>query len=68
MENLLQREVHPPHCQSGAESSYADFLATHPPTFIEEIDPLEADNWLCIIKSMFGLQHCTESQKTLSVA
>jgi hypothetical protein len=44
MENLVQREVRPPHHQPGVETSYTDFLVTHPPTFAEAIDLLEADN------------------------
>jgi hypothetical protein len=64
-ENLVQCEVHPPHRQPGVETSYTSFLAMHPPTFAEVIDPLEADNWLRIIESKFGLLHCTEYQKTL---
>jgi hypothetical protein len=67
-ENLVQREVCLPHCQPGVETSYTDFLATHPTMFAEAIDPLEADNWLCIIESKFGLLHCSEIQKTLFVA
>jgi hypothetical protein len=59
-ENLMQREVHPPHRQPGVETSYTDFLATHPLTFAEAIDPMEADNWLSIIESKFGLLHCTK--------
>jgi hypothetical protein len=59
-ENLVQREACPPHRQPGVETSYTDFLATHPPTFAKAIDPLEADNWLHIIESKFGLLHCTE--------
>jgi hypothetical protein len=50
------------------ETSYTDFLVTHPPTFAEAIDPLEVDNWLHIIQSKFGLLHCTEVQKTLFAA
>jgi hypothetical protein len=65
MESLMQREVCPPHRQLGVETSYTDFLATHPPTFAEAIDPLEADNWLRIIESKFGLLHYSEIQKTL---
>jgi hypothetical protein len=67
MENLVQREVCPPHGQPGVETSYTDFLATHPPTFAEAIDPLEADKWLRIIESKFGLLHCSKIQKTLFV-
>jgi hypothetical protein len=37
----------------------------HPPTFVEAIDSQEADNWLRIIESKFGLLHYTEIQKTL---
>jgi hypothetical protein len=65
--NLMQREVCPPHRQSGVETSYTDFLVTHPLTFVEATDSLEADNWLCIIESKFGLLHCIECQKTLFV-
>jgi hypothetical protein len=50
------------------ETSYTDFLAMHPLTFAEAIDPLEADNWLRIIEFKFGLLHCTEIQKTLFTA
>jgi hypothetical protein len=59
-ENLVQREVRPPHRQPGVETSYTNFLVTHPPMFAEAIDPVEADNWLRIIESKFGLLHCTE--------
>jgi hypothetical protein len=67
-ENLVQREVHPPHHQQGVETSYTDFLATHPLTFAEAVDPLEADNWLRIIESKFRLLHCSKIQKTLFTA
>jgi hypothetical protein len=50
------------------DSSYSDFLATHPPVFDDATDPLEADRWLCTTESMFGLLHCTEYQKTLYTA
>jgi hypothetical protein len=41
-------------------SSYSDFLATHPPVFANATDPLEADSLLRTIESKFGLLHCTE--------
>jgi hypothetical protein len=44
IENLVQREVRPPHCQPGVETSYTDFLVTHPPMFAKAVDLLEADN------------------------
>jgi hypothetical protein len=67
-ENLVQPKVHLAHHHPGVETSYTDFLATHPLMFVEAIDPLEVDNWLRIIESKFGLLHCTEIQKTLFMA
>jgi hypothetical protein len=51
-----------------APTTYADFLATHPPTFTEAGEPFEADHWLRTIESKFVLLHCTEYQKTLFAA
>jgi hypothetical protein len=67
-ENLVQREVHPPHRQPGVETSYTNLLTMHPPMFAEATGLLEADNWLHIIESKFGLLHYTEIQKTLFAA
>jgi hypothetical protein len=50
------------------DSSYTDFLVTHPLTFTEVSDPLEADNCLRITKSKFGLLHYTEFYRTLYMA
>jgi hypothetical protein len=66
--NLVQREPCPPHCQPGVKTSYTNILVTHPPMFAKATNPLEADNWLRIIESKFGLLHCTEIQKTLFMA
>jgi hypothetical protein len=63
-ENLMQCEERPPHHQPEVETCYTDFLATHPPTFAEAVDPLEVDNWFRIIESKYGLLHCIEFQKT----
>jgi hypothetical protein len=43
-------------------------MATHPPFFTEAGEPLEADHWLRVIESKFGLLHCTKVQKTLFAA
>jgi hypothetical protein len=69
MENDACRgtEHQQPHHQE-RDSSYLDFLATHPPVFADATDPLEADSWLHTTKSKFGLLHCTEYQKTLYIA
>jgi hypothetical protein len=47
------------------DSSYSDFLATHPPVFADATDPLEVDSWLCTTESKLVLLHCKEYQKTL---
>jgi hypothetical protein len=47
------------------DSSYSDFLLTHPPIFANATDPLETDSWLRTTESKFGLLHCTEYQKTM---
>jgi hypothetical protein len=47
------------------DSSYSDFLATHPLVFVDATDPLEVDSWLRAIESRFRLLHCIEYQKTL---
>jgi hypothetical protein len=49
------------------DSSYLDFLATHPPVFADATDPLEAGSWLCTIESKFGLLR-TEYQRTMYAA
>jgi hypothetical protein len=48
-----------------APTTYNDFTATHPPLFTEAGEPLEADHWLHVIESKFGLLRCTEVQKSL---
>jgi hypothetical protein len=51
-----------------APTTYGDFTATHPPLFIEAGEHLEADHWLQVIESRFGLLHCIEVQTTLFTA
>jgi hypothetical protein len=62
-------ERHGAECQQPQhqerDSTYSDFLATHPPVFADATDPLEADSWLCTMESKFGLLHYTEYQKTI---
>jgi hypothetical protein len=51
-----------------APTTYSDFVATHPPLFTEAGEPLEADHWLQVMDSKFGLLRCTDVQKTLFTA
>jgi hypothetical protein len=73
MRKLVENdECHGARCQQprhqGRDSSYSDFLATHPPVFADATNPLEANSWLRTTESKFGLLHCTEYQKTLYAA
>jgi hypothetical protein len=51
-----------------APITYSDITAMHPPLFTETGEPLEADHWLWVMESKFGLLRCTEVQKTLFTA
>jgi hypothetical protein len=53
-ENLMHHGVRQPHHQLVLDSSYTDFLETHPPLSTEASNLLEADNWLCTTESSFG--------------
>jgi hypothetical protein len=57
---LRQQDHQLPH-----DSSYSDFLATHPLMFAKVIDPLEADNSFLNTKSKFVPLRCNEYQKTI---
>jgi hypothetical protein len=48
-----------------APATYGDFVATHPLLFTEAGEPLEADHWLRVMESKFGLLRYTEVQETL---
>jgi hypothetical protein len=62
----LERSQHPRH--QDMNTSYSEFLATHPPLFSGGKDLLEADDWLSTTESKFSLLHYTEYQKTLYAA
>jgi hypothetical protein len=75
IELLRQLMANSAHGGNGARNApaptpttYSDFAATHPPLFIEAGEPLEADHWLRVMESKFGLLRCTEVQKTLFAA
>jgi hypothetical protein len=74
MSVLVQNEAHhgmdhpQHHRQQDMNTSYSDFLATHPPVFSRANDPLDADDWLRTTESKFGFLHCTKYQKTMYAA
>jgi hypothetical protein len=50
---------------ASAPTTYSDFAAIHPPLFNDAGEPLEADHWLRVMESKFGLLRCIKVQKTL---
>jgi hypothetical protein len=58
-----ERPQHPRY--QDMNTSYSEFLATHPPLFSGGKDSLEADDWLCTTESKFSLFPRIEYQKTL---
>jgi hypothetical protein len=53
------------HRQQDMNTSYSNFLANDLPVFSRARDPLDVDDWLHTIESMFRLLHYIEYQKTL---
>jgi hypothetical protein len=70
MQNEACRGVECPqhHIHQDMNTSYSDFLVTHPPVFSGAKDPLEADDWLLTSKLKISLLHCIQYQKTLYAA
>jgi hypothetical protein len=70
IQNKARRGAERPHHPryQDMNTSYSEFLATHPPLFSRGKDPLEADDWLCTTESKFSLLNCTEYQKNLYAA
>jgi hypothetical protein len=64
----LQQQGWQGYPQGPRETSYLDFSETRPPLFIKAEDPLEADEWIHVIKQKFGLLRCFETQKPLFAA
>ncbi|GJN40012.1 hypothetical protein PR202_gb29173 [Eleusine coracana subsp. coracana] len=56
------------HDDQPRQSTYQNFLSTHPPTFEHAREPLDADNFIRIIESIFGLLQWTNAQKPLFAA
>ncbi|GJN41275.1 hypothetical protein PR202_gn00623 [Eleusine coracana subsp. coracana] len=66
-QNLATRNARGHHEGAPQNSSYSDFLATRPPTFSSTTEPMEAENFLRMLESKFGLLNCTPVQKTLLI-
>jgi hypothetical protein len=65
MANSTRGGIRARNALAPSPTTYTDFAVTHPPLFTEAGEPLEADYWLRVMESMFGLLRSTEVQKTL---
>ena len=50
------------------QSSYQDFLKTHPPMFTLSDEPLEVEHWLRTLEQKFRLLGVTDEQKVYFAA
>jgi hypothetical protein len=64
----MQQQGGRAYSQGPRETSYLDFLETHPPLFVKAEDPLEADEWIRVIEQKFELLRCSKTQKPLFAA
>jgi hypothetical protein len=50
------------------DTTYMEFLETHPPVFVKAEEPLEANEWHRVMEQIFGLIQCTETHKPMFAA
>jgi hypothetical protein len=41
--------------QAPRDTTYMEFSETRPPIFVKAKEPLEADEWICVMEQKFGL-------------
>jgi hypothetical protein len=64
----LQQQGGRGYPQGPRETSYLDFSETRPLLFVKAEDPLEADEWICVIEQKFEFLWCSETKKPLFAA
>src|SRR6266540_1496909 len=55
----------PPPPPPPPQSKLRDFLSTKPPEFSQAIEPLDADDWLKVVKSKLRISQCSDQEKVL---
>jgi hypothetical protein len=63
-QQAYQQQAPPPAHQS----HFAEFLRTHPTTFSQAKDPMEAEDWLKGVEKKLVITQCTDREKVLFVA
>jgi hypothetical protein len=62
-----QQQAPPPPPPPPHQSHLAEFLRTHPTTFSQAKDPMEAEDWLKGVEKKFVIAQCTDRKKVLFV-
>ena len=68
LEVLANAIIRPRPCGQGMNEKLTDFLRTKPPTFGGSANPLDADDWLCVIQRKLEPFGCEDRDKVLLVA
>jgi hypothetical protein len=56
-----QQQQHTPQ----ARDKHRDFMSHHPPAFSHAVDPLDADDWLKVIRKKLDITQCNDREKVL---
>jgi hypothetical protein len=60
-----QNQQNQQHNAPQAQDKHIDFMSHHPPTFSYSIDPLDADDWLKVIRNKLDITQCNDQEKVL---
>ena len=64
MQVLVQNQQN--HPVGGApHDKHGEFLKGCPPVFSYATDPLEVDDWLCVVEKQLNIAQCNDQQKVL---
>jgi hypothetical protein len=66
--NMQPNQQHVPQPPPPHQSRLAEFLWTHPTTFSQAKDPMDAENWLKRVKKKLVIAQCTDREKVLFAA
>jgi hypothetical protein len=61
-------QVHQQQPSPPPQSRLGEFLRTHPTTFLQAKDPMEAEDCLRLVEKKLEIAQCTDQEKVLFVA
>jgi hypothetical protein len=68
LNNMQPNQQHVPPPPPPHQSRLADFLRTHPTTFSQAKDPMDAEDWLKGVEKKLVIAQCTDREKVLFAA